>query len=152
MTNLTALIAALIMVESSGNDRAVDASRQCWGPLQIRAIYVRDVNRIAGTHYVHADAFNRRKSVAMFRIYMKYFATRDRLGHAPTWQDIARIHAGGPDGWRAPVTLAYWYRVRRVLSEQFAEGGDRSFESGRPIDVAALAATSPPYFARRDGV
>jgi len=121
MTNVAMLIFALIMVESSGNDGAVNASGECWGPLQIKEIYVQDVNRIAGTSYTHEDAFDRAKSMDMFRIYMEHYATEELLGRPPTWEDIARIHAGGPQGWRDPERAPYWAKVQSVLQEMPAD-------------------------------
>lgn len=112
MSMLT-LILALILVESSGNNLAVNGD--CWGCLQIRPIYVEDVNRIAGTRFTHADAFDRQKSIQMFRIYTSHYATPERLGRLPTIQDIARIHAGGPNGWRDPATRPYWQKVLSKL-------------------------------------
>lgn len=112
MSMLT-LILALILVESSGNNLAVNGD--CWGCLQIRPIYVEDVNRIAGTRFTHADAFDRQKSIQMFRIYTGHYATPERLGRTPTIQDIARIHAGGPNGWSDPATIAYWQKVQSRL-------------------------------------
>ena len=31
---------------------------------------------------------------------MKRYATKAQLGHEPTAEDVARIHNGGPDGWK----------------------------------------------------
>lgn len=125
MTNLAVLVAVLIAVESSGNDQAVSRDGTCMGPLQQKAIFVADVNRIAGTSYGHDDVFDREKAIEMFHIYIRYYATEARLGHEPTWEDIARIHAGGPNGWRRPGTRWYWRRVAaRLESEGFSTGGD----------------------------
>ena len=117
MTNLAAiLLAALITVESSGNDKAVDPAGRSWGCLQETAIYIEDVNRIYGTHFSAADAFRRQTAVVIYQLYMRHYATPARLGRHVTVQDIARIHHGGPDGWRDPKTLKYWYKVRREMT------------------------------------
>ena len=47
--------------------------------------------------------------------YMKRYATEARLGHAPTDEDMARIHNGGPNGYKNPATVAYWQRVQKYL-------------------------------------
>ena len=117
MTNLVVLLAALIAVESSGTDRAVDRAGLCHGPLQLKEIYVRDVNRIAGTSFVPADRFDRQKSVAMFRIYVAHYATRARIGREPTLEDLARIHNRGPNGWRDPRSEPYWRRVKNRMEK-----------------------------------
>lgn len=122
MSNLAALVSLLILLESSGNDNAVDRTGLCWGPLQVKEIYVRDVNRIAGTTFTHADAFDRPKAVRMFHIYVSHYATEERLGRPPTWQDLARIHARGPDGWRDPRAVPYWKRLKKLLEKLPAQG------------------------------
>jgi len=68
MTNLAVIISAMILVESSGNDLAVSVKGAC-GPLQIRHIYVEDVNRITGRRYTDADTFDRTKSIEMLLCY-----------------------------------------------------------------------------------
>jgi hypothetical protein len=118
MTNLLTLISALIMVESSGNDNAVGYTGNCYGCLQLKTIYIKDVNRIAGTSYTITEAFDRAKSIDMFRIYINHYATSKRLGHEPTFEDIARIHNGGPNGWLDPRTDGYWKKVKKELKRR----------------------------------
>ncbi len=48
--------------------------------------------------------------------YMRRYATVARLGHAPTDEDIARIHNGGPNGYKKRKTMAYWNRVQSYRS------------------------------------
>ena len=50
--------------------------------------------------------------------YMDRYATEDRLGHTPTDEDIARIHNGGPDGYRRESTEQYWERVESNLGQK----------------------------------
>lgn len=58
---------AVIFTESKGNPDAVGKDGD-WGVMQIRDIYVREANRLAGTEYVHEDAFDIQKSLEMFNI------------------------------------------------------------------------------------
>lgn len=117
MTNLTTiLLAAIIAVESSGNDKAVDPAGRSWGALQETSIYIQDVNRIYGTNFSPADAFNRNLAIGICRLYMLHYARPSRLGRPVTAQDIARIHHGGPNGWKDPKTLEYWRKVKRELT------------------------------------
>lgn len=114
MTNLVALlVSALIAVESAGNDKAVDPSGRCWGCLQLTSSYIQDVNRIYRTNFSPADAFSRQKSIIIYRLYMRKYATPARIGGPVTVQDIARIHHGGPRGWCDPGTLRYWDKVKK---------------------------------------
>lgn len=44
-----------------------------WGLLQIRPIYVEEVNRVAGTDYTHEDAFDIDKSLEMFALMQEHY-------------------------------------------------------------------------------
>lgn len=112
------LIAAIMLVESSGgrDTRNGDGGRAV-GPLQIHASVVRDVNRIAGTRYTHAQMRDPAIARDVFRRYVSHYATPARLGRPVTDQDIARIWNGGPQGWRKPATRAYWRRVQHAMND-----------------------------------
>jgi len=109
-----ALLAALLAVESGGNDRAVGDSGRAIGALQIHAAVVQDVNRRHGTRYTHAGMARRRDAVAVATLYLGTYATRERLGRPVTDADRARIWNGGPNGWRKASTMGYAERVRRA--------------------------------------
>ena len=47
--------------------------------------------------------------------YMNRYATEARLGRKPTNEDIARIHNGGPNGYKKESTLKYWKKVEKCL-------------------------------------
>jgi len=111
MTNL--LVAAIIAVESGGNDWARGRASEL-GALQIRAGVVRDVNHRFGLQYKHNDMTNRAAAIHVFDCYMKMYATENRLRRPVTDADRARIWNGGPDGWRKAATIGYAERVRRV--------------------------------------
>jgi len=34
-----------------------------------------------------------------------------------TFEDIARIHNGGPNGHRKEITKRYWEKVKKILNE-----------------------------------
>ena len=46
---------------------------------------------------------------------MGIYATEKRLGRPVTDQDRARIHNGGPNGWKSPATIGYWSKVKKFL-------------------------------------
>lgn len=102
------LLSALIAVESGGNDRAVGRHGEL-GPLQIKSIMVRDVNRFARTHYAHQQVTNRAISID---IATRYFA---HYGQNLSDESLARIWQGGPSGHRKTSTRAYGKRVMRTL-------------------------------------
>lgn len=109
------LIDALVRVESNGNPRAVGDNGKALGVLQIWDVVIKDVNRVTGSRYVHADAFDPAKARAICRAYLAHYGTAKRLGRQPTDQDLARIWNGGPNGWRNASTLKYWHKVAKVL-------------------------------------
>tara|TARA_R100000278_G_scaffold57019_1_gene47012 strand:- start:115 stop:483 length:369 start_codon:yes stop_codon:yes gene_type:complete len=109
------LVLALIQVESNNNNDAIGDCGKAYGCLQIHQSYVTDVAKASGIPYVHEDAFDREKSIDMFLIYMSIYATEARLGRKPTAQDMARIHNGGPDGWKKPHTIKYWKKVEAII-------------------------------------
>ena len=105
------LLSALIQVESGGNDLARGRHGEL-GALQIKSIMVRDVNRIMGTDYSHAQVTNR--TIAIF-IAKSYFA---HYGRNLSDESLARLWQGGPRGAKKSSTRAYGRRVMRELHRQ----------------------------------
>ena len=102
------LLSALIQIESGGNDLAKGRHGEL-GALQIKPILVRDVNRIMGTHYAHAQVTNRAVSTFIARSYLSHY------GKNLSDENLARIWQGGPKGHRKTSTRAYARRVMRQL-------------------------------------
>lgn len=115
------LIDALIQVESGGDDNAIgdlNLEHKAYGCLQIRKPYVDDVNERFGTNYKAEDCLgNRNLSIWIFQRYMERYATAKRLGHVPTDEDVARIHNGGPNGYKKDSTKKYWEKVKVQLED-----------------------------------
>lgn len=107
--NLSALIAALIAVESGGRDNAIGDGGAAIGALQIHKSVVVDVNRIAGTSYTHQQMTNRIAARRVCEIYLKRYAA------GKTNEEAARIWNGGPTGHQKSATLSYWNKVRKHL-------------------------------------
>lgn len=114
------LVNALIQVESSGNDDAVGDKGKAFGCLQIWQVYVDDVKDVLGMPNLTArDCLGDRElSIKIFKAYMDRYATIDRLGRKATEEDIARIHNGGPNGWKNESTKKYWQKVQIELESQ----------------------------------
>jgi len=106
---------ALIQVESGNRDDIIGDNGKAYGCLQIHAGYVQDVAHHSGIPYAHEDAFNRDLAIDIFKIYMGIYANKYRLQREPTFEDIARIHNGGPDGWQKDSTKLYWEKVKKYL-------------------------------------
>ena len=107
--NLTNLIAALIIVESGGNDMAIGDNGKAIGPLQIHRAVVLDVNRITGSHYRHQDMTNRAQARAVCEAYLRHY------GRGATAEQLARRWNGGPTGDRKTATEAYWAKVKKEI-------------------------------------
>ena len=103
------LLSALIQIESGGNDLAKGRHGEL-GALQIKPILVRDVNRIMGTHYAHAQVTNRAVSTFIANAYLSHY------GKNLSDESLARIWQGGPTGLRKSSTRAYSKRVMRELN------------------------------------
>jgi len=107
----TSVVEGMILVESSGNNSAFNASENAAGCLQIRPIMVREVNRILRKQgdtlrYNLNDRWSRDKSLEMFHVWREY--------HHPNSTDevIARNWNGGPRGYEKESTIRYWKKVR----------------------------------------
>jgi len=109
------LIMALITVESNGDNFAKGDRGKALGCLQLHAAYVQDAAEHAEMSWIHEDAYQRDVAVAIFMAYMDRYATEERLGRKPTAEDMARIHNGGPNGYKKSSTDAYWAKVKEQL-------------------------------------
>lgn len=109
MSNISNLISALIIVESSGNDLAVGDGGKAIGPLQIHKAVILDVNRITGSNYRHQDMTNRAQARAVCEAYLKAY------GKGATTEQLARRWNGGPRGDTKTATEAYWAKVKKHL-------------------------------------
>lgn len=119
------LLHALLRQESGdaqhpdGYDNALgdrNLAQKAYGPLQIRAPYFADARMFLSPADAALDEKaclgNRPLSIRVLNAYMTRYCTPKRLGRAITAQDVARIHNGGPNGWRSPATLGYWAQVQ----------------------------------------
>tara|TARA_R110000851_G_scaffold123234_4_gene252953 strand:+ start:333 stop:728 length:396 start_codon:yes stop_codon:yes gene_type:complete len=112
----TELVNALIQVESNGNDDAVGDNGNAIGCLQIWEIYHTDATERSNIGGKYLDCYTRDYSIKVFDAYMRRYA-RD------AWTDplkfdaekVARIHNGGPKGYKKKSTLKYWAKVQSIL-------------------------------------
>jgi soluble lytic murein transglycosylase-like protein len=93
---LEQVIDAIAIVESGGDVNAFNRKENAIGLLQIRPIMVKDYNRIYGTSFDHATAWNAEasKMIAM-GIFKHYTKNIDR----PTAKHLAFIWNGGGSAW-----------------------------------------------------
>lgn len=126
-----AFFRSIARVESCSQDSVVGDKHlrnKAYGRYQIRQPYLDDVNRIAGRDVVRKyghrlttrDMVDPDKARYAMRIYLAYYGARyTRItGKAPTAAVYARIHQGGPDGWRTRVTKRYAMRVQKWYARE----------------------------------
>ena len=109
--SLASLFAAIAQVESESGK----TSRNVY---QLTRRYVDDVNRISTPEaFLYEDRLDRAKAERMMCIYLEYYGRRHQIqtGMQTTAEVLARIHNGGPDGWRRPSTLNYWKKVKAAM-------------------------------------
>ena len=110
------LLNAIRIVESGGNDNAVGDGGKAIGPYQIWRSYWKDAIEfdpsIGGSY---ENCYERKYAERVVQAYMARYANERRLGHEPTFEDIARIHNGGPNGYRKRATIPYWNKVQQEL-------------------------------------
>ena len=122
MIDWVVLLAALVAVESSGNPNAIGDNGLAYGCLQLHAAYVQDAAEYARQDWVHEDAFDPETAKQIVRAYMARYATKKRLGREPTYSDLARIHNGGPQGFKKTATDKYWQKVKKKLEQLGVQG------------------------------
>lgn len=119
MSISSALLAALMMVESGGDPSAIGDGGKAVGVLQIHECVVDDVNRFYGTHYVWpGDCYDQQKSITIASLYLEHWGRPQRFrGKPPTHEQLARIWNGGPNGHKAKSTKPYWRKVKKELAK-----------------------------------
>jgi hypothetical protein len=105
------LLQAIRLVESGDDPSAVGDGGKAIGCYQIWRVYWID-SRIPGTYQ---DCYDRDYSTRVVRAYWKRYATKRRLGREPTLEDLARIHNGGPNGYKKQSTIKYWRKIQEML-------------------------------------
>lgn len=87
--------------------------------FQLRDIYVVDVNRIYGTDFKSSDKFSKEKSLKMMKLYWEFYGKQyeRETGKRVTYEVLARIHNGGPDGWAKKCTINYAKRVEKAMKK-----------------------------------
>ena len=119
----TAFIDSIIHVESRGRDNAVSRDGSA-GPLQIKAVLVKDVNRILAhrgdtLRFKLKDRFDREKAIQMFWIYQSFYGKKD-----DSFEVMARRWNGGPGGPSKRLTKKYWNKVNKQFTTRIKSDMD----------------------------
>jgi len=115
-SDMDRVLAAIRVVESNNNPNAVGDNGNAIGIYQIWDSYWRDATEFSGIKGSYKDCYNPVYADKIVRAYMKRYAKPRRLGREVTMEDIARIHNGGPNGYKKSATDKYWNKVKRVLN------------------------------------
>ena len=88
---------------------------------QISDIYIDDLNRIYTHIYPKRCKYDKHASQCMMFDYWRFYAyDYARKTKKPiTYEVLARIHNGGPDGMFNATTLPYWHKVKKELKKEF---------------------------------
>lgn len=127
-TQYPGLLEAMMIKESAnrthpkGDPQAIGdlkLKNKAYGILQIRQPYCDDAALILGVRHKAVDCLGDIPlSIRIVNAYMTRYATKKRLGHEPTMEEIARMHNGGPNGHKVPATLKYWQETRAIMQRQ----------------------------------
>ncbi len=120
------LLDAIEWVESRGDANAVGDNGKAVGCMQIWKSYVDDCNRIHNMScnalmvrhpaYKYSDRLSRDLSRSMASLYMIYYWERTQSA-TNMFEFMARIHNGGPDGYKSPDTEKYWLKIKDYLDK-----------------------------------
>jgi hypothetical protein len=107
------LLDALRQVESHGNDRAVGDNGKAIGPYQIWYSYWKDAvefDKTLGGSYedCYKPDYARRVVIA----YLSHYAPKNA-----SYEQLARIHNGGPKGDKNNKTVKYWNKIKKEMSK-----------------------------------
>ena len=110
--NLDPLYESIAAVESTNGKTSANV-------YQITPAYVGDCNRFMSCFKI-SDRFSPFKSRFMMEVYWTVYGKRyfKATGKQPTYETLARIHNGGPDGWKKRATVHYWKRVKTELAKR----------------------------------
>ena len=109
-----ALLEAIRIVESNNNPDAVGDGGNAIGIYQIWEDYHTDACMAGNINGKYLDCYNPVYAKNVVVEYMKRYATERRLG-VVTPEKIARMHNGGPNGWRIDATKKYWDKVEPIF-------------------------------------
>lgn len=104
---------AIMQIESGGDPQAVGDHGKAIGPYQIHRRYWIDATGFMGQDWPYWQAKDPAKALAAMYAYTKHYARRY---HRP-WnaETIARIHNGGPNGWKRAATWNYWTKTEKTM-------------------------------------
>ena len=114
------LLEAIRIVESNNNPDAVGDNGNAIGVYQIWEDYHTDACMAGNISGEYLDCYDPVYAENVVVEYMKRYATKRRLG-VVTPEKIARMHNGGPNGWKIGATDKYWAKVKPIFERLRSE-------------------------------
>tara|TARA_R110000796_G_scaffold61730_1_gene142743 strand:+ start:740 stop:1126 length:387 start_codon:yes stop_codon:yes gene_type:complete len=113
------LFSAIISVESNGDSSAVGDGGKAVGCMQIHPCVIEDVNRIYNKDYRLSDRYDPDECMDIAYLYLYHYGKHyyRTTGEAPTFETLARIWNGGPNGWKKSSTNKYWIKIKKTLND-----------------------------------
>ena len=103
------LLDAIAQVESRNNSHVVGDGGHARGMYQLHKMYWRDGTRILKVKWDYDLAFKPEKSRRVVKAYLLHY------GKGKSLLDMARIHNGGPNGYKKRATLPYARKIAQIL-------------------------------------
>ena len=111
-TDVERLLDAIAAVESNRNPHAIGDRGRAVGVYQIHKLYWQDGTRILGVDWGYEEAKDPVKARQVVRAYLLHY------GRGRSLLDKARIHNGGPRGYRKKATASYAQKVAQAMEQQ----------------------------------
>ena len=109
---LEILLDAIAEIESMNRHGAIGDKGRAIGAYQIHRTYWKDGTRILGVDWSYREAFDPKKARRVVRAYLLHY------GNGRSLIDMARIHNGGPKGYKKTSTLVYARKIRTLLQRK----------------------------------
>ena len=112
------LLAAMCEVESNGDCSKVGKVGEL-GCYQIRECFWLDAlewdSSIGGEY---EDVIDREYAEKVIYAFWDRYANEKRLGRPVTDEDRARMHNGGPNGYKKTATVKYWNKIKAIYDQE----------------------------------
>lgn len=113
------LIFAIAMTESSNCDHPNGSNDygRAKGRYQIKKIYWTDGCKFLKVNWSWNDAYDQIRARKIVISYLEHYGRNYKkiTGEDPSYEVFAKIHNGGPYGWRKSSTEEYWTKVKGHL-------------------------------------
>lgn len=107
------LLDAICQVESGCQNDAIGDDGKAIGPYQIWHCYWKDaIEYRPSIGGCYTDCYDKEYAEQIILAYWDRYANEKRLGRKVTDEDRARIHNGGPNGYKKESTAKYWDKVK----------------------------------------